>query len=84
MMFRKVLFSFAFYISGLANCGSPIFYSTVNRILNHDQEQKVIVLGSMMGVGYFMYTRALLVCFRQRLNMVKEQPHNKKSAIQLH
>lgn len=63
MMFRKVLFSFAFYISGLANCGSPILYSTVNRFLNHDQEQKVIVLGSMMGVGYFMYTWAILGLF---------------------
>lgn len=54
---------FAFYITGLAGCTSPILYSSVNRILKNDQEQKSIVMGSMMGIGYFVYTWAPLGLF---------------------
>lgn len=47
---------FAFYIAGTAGCSSPILYSSINRILRGDQEQKAIVMGSMMSIGYFVYT----------------------------
>ncbi|CCH45113.1 putative transporter SEO1 [Wickerhamomyces ciferrii] len=54
---------FAFYASGLTSCGSPILYASVNRILKNDPEQKSIVMGSMMGIGYFVYTWAPLGLF---------------------
>lgn len=54
---------FAFYISGLAGCTSPILYSSINRILRDDQEQKAIVMGSMMSIGYFLYTWLPLALF---------------------
>jgi len=54
---------FAFYISGISSCCSPILYSTVNRVLRNDQEQKSIVMGSMMSIGYFVYTWAPLGVF---------------------
>lgn len=54
---------FAFYISGLDATASPILYSSINRILKDDQEQKAIVMGSMMSVGYFVYTWAPLGLF---------------------
>lgn len=47
---------FAFYIAGLIGAGSPILFSTLNRILKHDQEQKAFVMGSTMSFGMLAFT----------------------------
>ncbi|KAH3679387.1 hypothetical protein WICMUC_001007 [Wickerhamomyces mucosus] len=54
------LIFFAFFVTGVGASVSPILYTTVNRVLKNDQEKKAIVMGSMMGIGYFVYTWAPL------------------------
>ncbi|KAK3374730.1 MFS general substrate transporter [Podospora didyma] len=42
----------AWYLFGLAGCASPILYSTVNTIVKGDSEERALILGTMMTVGY--------------------------------
>ncbi|ERS96086.1 hypothetical protein HMPREF1624_07622 [Sporothrix schenckii ATCC 58251] len=43
---------FAWYLFGVAGCASPILYSAVNTIVRDDSEERALILGSMMTVGY--------------------------------
>lgn len=43
---------FAWYLYGVAGCASPILYSAVNTIVRDDSEERALILGSMMTVGY--------------------------------
>ncbi|CCH42589.1 Pantothenate transporter [Wickerhamomyces ciferrii] len=54
---------FAFYIAGLIGAGSPVLFSTINRVLRHDQEQKAIVMAFTMSSAMFVYTWAPLGLF---------------------
>ncbi|KAH3680719.1 hypothetical protein WICMUC_000190 [Wickerhamomyces mucosus] len=54
---------FAFFVTGVGASVSTILFTTVNRVLRTDQEKKAIVMGSMMGIGYFVYTWAPLGMF---------------------
>ncbi|OIW27124.1 MFS general substrate transporter [Coniochaeta ligniaria NRRL 30616] len=42
----------AWYLFGFAGCTSPILYSTVNTIVKGDSEERALILGSMMTIGY--------------------------------
>ncbi|EED19237.1 pantothenate transporter, putative [Talaromyces stipitatus ATCC 10500] len=42
----------AWYLFGLSGCLSPILYSTVNTIVKNDSEERALILGTMMTVGY--------------------------------
>lgn len=48
----KPLKFIAWYLFGLAGCASPILYSTVNTIVKGDSEERALILGSMMTIGY--------------------------------
>lgn len=43
---------FCWYLYGVAGCASPILYSAVNTIVRDDSEERALILGSMMTVGY--------------------------------
>ena len=43
---------FAWYLYGICGCASPILYSAVNTIVRGDSEERALILGSMMTVGY--------------------------------
>ncbi|KAH8194767.1 hypothetical protein TruAng_011072 [Truncatella angustata] len=42
----------AWYLYGFQGCLSPILYSTVNTIVKNDSEERALIMGSMMTVGY--------------------------------
>ncbi|CAK7225566.1 hypothetical protein SBRCBS47491_005932 [Sporothrix bragantina] len=43
---------FAWYLYGVYGCASPILYSAVNTIVRDDSEERALILGSMMTIGY--------------------------------
>ncbi|SPO07422.1 related to transporter protein [Cephalotrichum gorgonifer] len=42
----------AWYLFGVSGCASPILYSTVNTIVKNDSEERALIMGTMMSIGY--------------------------------
>ncbi|KAJ6044808.1 uncharacterized protein N7446_003002 [Penicillium canescens] len=51
-LFADVFRFIAWYFLGAAGCLSPILYSTINTIVKDDSEERALIMGAMMSVGY--------------------------------